>query len=187
MNWLLTDRRRWWTFSLVVLLLGIAWAWQSRAPAAAGVGQLPSPRAGFPAPDFTLAALDGSATTLTDLRGQVVIVNVWASWCGPCRAEMPALEAVYIANRHRGLVVLAVNSTVQDTVPDAQSFAASLSLTLPILLDPAGEVTRGYLVRGLPSTFFIDRQGIIRSVVFGGPLSRATLQATLDPLLEAAP
>ena len=187
MNWLLTDRRRWWVFSLAVLLLGTAWAWRSRVPAAVGGGQLPSPREGFPAPDFTLAALDGTPTTLSDLRGQVVIVNVWASWCGPCRAEMPALEALYAENRDRGLAVLAVNSTVQDTVTDAQAFADSLSLTLPIVFDTDGTVTRTYLVRGLPSTFFIDRQGVIRSVVFGGPLSRATMQATIDPLLEAAP
>lgn len=188
MPWLLNNRRRWWGFTLALLLLGGSWTWLTRVPpAVAGAGQLPSPREGFPAPDFTLATLEGATATLSDYRGQVVIVNVWASWCGPCRAEMPALQAVYTANQARGLVVLAVNSTVQDTVVDAQAFAGNLGLTFPVLLDLDGAVTHLYLVRGLPSTFFVDRQGVIRTVVFGGPMSQATVQATAEALLEAAP
>jgi cytochrome c biogenesis protein CcmG, thiol:disulfide interchange protein DsbE len=153
----------------------------------ASAGQIPSPREGFPAPDFTLNTAEGTAATLSAERGQVVIINLWASWCGPCRAEMPALQQVYAANRARGLEVLAVNSTVQDRVPDARAFAQSLGLTFPILLDADGAVGRRYLLRALPSTFFVDRKGVIRTVVFGGPMSVATIQTKIEALLREAP
>lgn len=154
------------------------------ASVAAG-GQLRSPRQGFPAPDFTLPTLAGGETTLSAYRGQVVILNFWASWCGPCRAEMPALEQVYAAQRAHGLEVLAVNSTVQDSLAAAHDFAQALGLTFPVPLDHTGTAT--YLVRGLPSTFVIDRRGVIRAVVFGGPISVATLETLVDDLLQEAP
>jgi cytochrome c biogenesis protein CcmG/thiol:disulfide interchange protein DsbE len=188
MHWLLRDSRRWWGFALTLLVLGAAWAWHSRVPASfAGAGQIPSPREGFPAPDFTLNALGGEPATLSAYRGQVVIVNLWASWCGPCRAEMPALQTVYAANQARGLEVLAVNSTYQDSASDAQAFVHELGLTFPILLDEDGAVSRRYLVRALPSTFFIDRQGVIRTVILGGPMSAATVQSKVEALLREAP
>src|SRR5712692_10153257 len=172
MHWLLRDPTRWWAFVLTLLLLGAGWTWLSRVPASvASAGQIPSPREGFTAPDFTLNTAGGGPVTLSAYRGKVVIVNLWASWCGPCRAEMPAIQQVYVANRDRGLAVLAVNSTFQDSVSDVQAFAQNLGLTFPILLDLDGAVSRRYLLRALPSTFFIDRKGMIRTVVFGGPMS----------------
>ncbi len=188
MAWLLQDSRRWWTFTLALLLLGMGWTWFSRVPASvASVGQIPSPREGFPAPDFTLDTLGGQAATLSTYRGKVVIVNLWASWCGPCRAEMPALQTVYATNRERGLEVLAVNSTFQDGEADAQAFAQNLGLTFPILLDRDGAVSQRYLLRALPSTFFIDRKGVIRSVVFGGPMTEVGVQTKIEALLQEAP
>ena len=186
--WLLRDSRRWWAFMLAILLLGAGWTWLSRVPASvATVGQIPSPREGFPAPDFTLDTLGGESATLSAYRGKVVIVNLWASWCGPCRAEMPAIQKVYAANRERGLEVLAVNSTFQDSQADAQEFAQNLGLTFPILLDRDGAVSKRYLLRALPSTFFIDRKGIIRSVVFGGPVTEAVVQTKIEALLQETP
>jgi len=168
--------------------MGAGWTWLARVPASVtSAAQIPSPREGFPAPDFTLKTVDGQAIRLSAFRGQVVIVNQWASWCGPCRAEMPAIQQVYAAHRAGGLAVLAVNSTVQDTVPDAQSFAQNLGLTFPILLDRDGAVGRRYLLRALPSTFFIDRQGVIRTVVFGGPMSVATIETKIQDLLSETP
>ena len=188
MHWLLRDSRRWWGFTLAFLLLGAGWTWFSRVPASiASAGQIPSPREGFPAPDFTLNTIGGGPATLSAYRGQVVIVNLWASWCGPCRAEMPAIQQVYAANRQRGLAVLAVNGTFQDSAPDAQAFAQNLGLTFPILLDPDGAVSRRYLLRALPSTFFIDRKGVIRTVVLGGPMSVATIQSSVEALLQESP
>lgn len=182
------SRSRWWAFSLAVLVLAGAWTWATRVPAsAAGAQQVASPRTGFPAPDFTLDTPAGESISLAGQRGQVVIVNLWASWCLPCRAEMPAIQKVYLANRERGLQVLAVNSTYQDSEPAAVAFAEELGLTFPILLDSDGAVSRRYLLRALPTTFFIDRQGIIRSVVVGGPLSEAALQSQVQALLDEAP
>jgi peroxiredoxin len=188
LTWLLHDSRRWWAFTLAILLLGAGWTWLSRVPASvATVGQIPSPREGFPAPDFTLDTLGGEFATLSAYRSKVVIVNLWASWCGPCRAEMPAIQKVYAANRQRGLEVLAVNSTFQDSQADAQEFAQNLGLTFPILLDRDGAVSKRYLLRALPSTFFIDRKGVIRSVVFGGPMTEAVVQTKIEALLQEAP
>jgi len=188
MLWRLQDSRRWWTFTLAILLLGAGWTWLSRVPASvATVGQIPSPREGFPAPDFTLDTLGGESATLSAYRGKVVIVNLWASWCGPCRAEMPAIQKVYAANRERGLEVLAVNSTFQDSQADAQEFAQNSGLTFPILLDRDGAVSKRYLLRALPSTFFIDRKGVIRSVVFGGPMTEALVQTKIEALLQETP
>jgi peroxiredoxin len=185
---LYSDSRRWWIFSLIVLALGAGWTWASRVPGSfAAAGAIPNPHRGFPAPDFTLEALDGAPVSLAGQRGQVVLVNLWASWCGPCRAEMPAIQQVYDANRTRGLQVLEVNSTVQDDEVSARGFARDLGLSLPILLDRDGEVGRRYQLRSLPTSFVIDRKGVIREVILGGPISAAVLQTKLDPLLDEAP
>lgn len=124
---------------------------------------------------------------LSDHRGRVVILNLWTSWCGPCRAEMPALQRVYAANRDRGLEVLAVNSTIQDAESDVAAFVHDLGLTFPVLLDRDGAVSRRYLLRALPTTFFIGRDGTIRSVVVSGPMSEALIQSKVDSLLQEAP
>jgi hypothetical protein len=88
----------WWPATAAVLLVGAIWIWAARAPETAAGGRIASPRAGFPAPDFTLPLASGGTANLADYRGRVVILNLWASWCLPCRAEMPAIEAVYVAD-----------------------------------------------------------------------------------------
>lgn len=167
-----------------IFLLGAAWIVATRpAEGAVTGGAIPSPRAGFAAPEIDLELLDGSRVRLSDLRGQVVVLNLWASWCPPCRAEMPALQALHEQRSADGVVVLAVNSTVQDTEQAARDFAREYGLTFPIGLDRDGQATRLYQVRALPSTFFIDRQGIIRRVVVGGPLDASVLETTVLELL----
>jgi peroxiredoxin len=172
---------------MTVLLAGAVWTLFARVPNSTDAGQIPSPREGFPAPNFTLEDLNGSSVALSDYRGQVVIVNLWASWCLPCRAEMPEIRDVYAANRDRGLVVLAVNSTIQDDEVEARAFVQEFGLTFPVLLDREDLVGRRYRLRALPTTFFIDRRGIIRTVIVGGPMSRATLQTKVEDLLHESP
>ena len=183
------DPRRWANRIAVMLVLGVIWTFISRVPPASTTGGAPppSPREGFSAPDFTLDLLGGGQVTLSELRGKVVMVNLWASWCPPCRAEMPAIEKVYRAYKDKGLEVLAVNSTFQDSEADAAAFAQNFDLTFPILLDRMGAVSKRYQLRGLPSTYFIDRPGIIRSVVIGGPMSEALIQSKVEALLKETP
>ena len=180
-----SDARRWYAMMAVVLLLGGAWTWLSAVPAPRTTGgNIPAPREGFLAPDFTLDLLSGGQAALSGLRGKVVVINFWASWCPPCRAEMPALDRVYEAYRARGLEVLAVNTTYQDTEAAATGFAGQNNLSFPIPLDRDGSVSARYLLRALPSTYFVDRKGVIRRVVVGGPMSETVILSTVEPLLN---
>jgi thiol-disulfide isomerase/thioredoxin len=167
------------------LSLGLVWIWFSRAPeGSTTAGLIPAPQAGFLAPGFRLAALDGQEIALDELRGKVVLVNVWATWCPPCRAEMPAMQQVYETYREEGFEILAINATAQDTLSSLRPFVGEYDLTFPILLDPKGEATRLYRVRSLPTSFFIGRDGIISEVVVGGPMDEALLRARVEKLLR---
>ncbi len=177
------DPKRWWALTVVVVAVGLWWTAASRVVGADDAAQVPNPHAGFPAPAFELATLDGDVAGLEDYRGKVVIVNLWASWCGPCKAEMPALQKVSEALADDGLVVLGVNSTVQDNETDARAFVAEHALTFPILLDRDGAVGDVYRLRSLPTTFIVDRSGVINEVLIGGPLSEAVLRSKVEALL----
>ena len=179
------DPRRWFAFTTLALVAGLAWTLRSAVPPGETTqGRAPSPRVGFAAPDFSLDLLGGGRVTLSELRGKVVILNLWASWCPPCRAEMPALQRIYESNRLRGLEVLAVNTTFQDSEAGAAEFAREFGLSFPVLLDRSGEVSRTYLLRALPTTFFIDRGGVIREVVLGGPMSETKIRTAVEELLQ---
>jgi peroxiredoxin len=181
---LIADARRWGAVTVVALVGGFAWTLFAAAPQGPMMEEPgPAPREGFAAPDFQLPLLGGGEVALADLRGKVVIVNLWASWCPPCRAEMPALQEVYEAYRDRGLEVLAVNTTYQDSEGAAARFVQEYRLRFPVPLDQTGDVSRSYMLRALPTTFFIDRDGVIRSVVIGGPMSKTTIQTTVEALL----
>ncbi len=186
---LLRDARRWQLVLAAIFVVGAGWTVVSRAPVTAGAPAAlrASPQEGFLAPDFTLETLDGRHVMLSTLRGKVVVLNLWASWCPPCRAEMPALDKVYQENRAAGREVLAVNATNQDTEAAARAYAGQLGLSFPVLLDPGGDVGRRYLLRALPTTFFVDRSGVIRSVVAGGPMSEALIASKTQDLLHEAP
>lgn len=143
-----------------------------------------APQTGFIAPDFSLQTADGQIYTLSELKGQAILVNVWATWCPPCKAEMPAMEKVYNEYKDQGFVVLAVNSTFQDDPLNIIPFTEEYGLTFPILLDDTGKVTLAYQVRSLPSSFFINRLGIITEVVIGGPMSEALLRTRIEKALQ---
>lgn len=144
---------------------------------------VPAPQVGFLAPDFSLESESGDAIDLSDLRGKPVLINFWASWCPPCRSEMPAIQKVYDEFADSDFVVLAVNTTYQDSEGDAVTFAMLHRLTFPILWDQTGEVSREYHINSLPTSFFIDRLGIIREVVIGGPMAEALLRTRLQRIL----
>ncbi len=124
-----------------------------------------------PAPDFRLTDLDGNVVLLSDFRGKTVVLNFWASWCPPCREEMPEFQALWDERGTGGsddLVVLAVNFLRDDSVGAATNFIEANDFTFPVLFDTTrGDVATRYGVRGLPATFFIDRNGIVRTTALG--------------------
>jgi len=133
-----------------------------------------------PAPDFTLALFGGGELSLSELRGQVVVINFWASWCPPCRDEARVLEAGWQRYRERGVTFVGIN--YMDTEPAAQAFMEEFGITYPNGPDLGGRIARAYSIRGVPETFFVTTQGEIGGVVIGS-LSGARLTAILERLL----
>jgi peroxiredoxin len=111
--------------------------------------------------DFTLETLDGTRVSLKDYRGQVVLINFWATWCPPCRAEIPALETAYRARQDDGFVVLGIS--VEESRDTVWPFVGEFAMTYPVLLDEAGRVFQIYRVLGLPMSVVLDREGVIQA------------------------
>lgn len=122
------------------------------------------------APDFLLGRLDGSELRLSDLRGEPVVLNFWATWCAPCRKEIPQFVDASERFREQGLVVVGVN--LQEGKSIVRPYADDFGMDFPILIDVDGEVGDAYRLLGLPVTYFIDREGIVRSV-FTGPFEES--------------
>lgn len=133
------------------------------------------------APDFTLTGLNGKEVSLSDFRGQPVLLNFWATWCGPCRIEMPLLQAMYEKWTGEGLVFLAVN--IQEDPARVREFIEGAGYTFPILLSPGNEVPLAYNVRGIPATFFIDAEGVIRDIKIGAFLSEGEFESKLAKIM----
>jgi peroxiredoxin len=170
---------------IAILTLGLAWIIISADKTGLSIsGSTSAPQKGFLAPDFNLSTTSGETIKLSDLRGQPVLVNLWATWCPPCRAEMPAIEKIYNEYKDEGLIVLAIDMTYQDTASDIPAFVNEYSLTFPILLDESGNVGTNYQLRSLPSSFFIGRDGIINEVVIGGPMAEALLRTRVEETLR---
>lgn len=123
------------------------------------------PRVGAPAPDFTLENRSGGTVSLSDLRGEVVLLNFWATWCPPCRQEMPLLDQIYSRYEALGFTLLGVN--VEQDSRLADRFLADVPVTFPILLDPNEQVSKLYRVPAMPTTVIIDRQGTVRYIHYG--------------------
>lgn len=152
---------------------------------AAQLGQ--SVRVGQPAPDFTLQDLHRQTQRLSDYRGSVVLVNFWATWCPPCRIEMPTLQAVYEKLGDQGLIVLGLNWTQVDAPRQVEPYVEGLGVTFPVLLDPDGRVADSiYPLQGLPTSIIIDRTGVVQQISIG-PLPADKLEAQLQALLGPAP
>ena len=169
----------------IILILGFAWILISADRSGTSTaGQIPAPQQGFLAPDFELKTPEGEIVELSDLRGQPVLVNLWATWCPPCRAEMRSIEKVYQAYKDQGFTVLAVNMTYQDDPSAVMPFVNEQGLTFPILLDETSQMAKAYQLRSLPSSYFIRRDGVINEVVIGGPMAEALLRTRIEDILK---
>ncbi|MBD3921376.1 redoxin domain-containing protein [Paenibacillus sp. PR3] len=125
-------------------------------------------RKGEQAPDFELKDLGGNAVRLSDYRGRTVFINFWATWCPPCKAEMPHMERVYKDYAARDVVILSVNlTTTEAKASDVDDFVSEYGLTFPVVLDEAGIIKRQYKVTAYPTTYVIDKNGIIRNKYAG--------------------
>ena len=123
------------------------------------------PRAGAAAYPFTLSDLAGNEVSLSDLRGQKVLVNFWAPWCGPCRIEIPALVKAYAEYHDQGLEIVAIN--MLEDPQRVAAFVEQFGMSFPVLLDRDGKVAQSYFVRGIPTSVFVDEEGIIQAVHVG--------------------
>ena len=177
-----TQRR---IFCSLVLAVGLLWIFISadhRGTSTAG--KIPAPQQGFLAPDFELKTPAGETIKLSDFHGRAVLVNLWATWCPPCRAEMRTIETVYNEYKDQGFTVIAVNMTYQDDTSKVMPFVSGQGLTFPIVLDESGQMADTYQLKSLPSSFFIDREGIIQEVVIGGPMAEALLRTRIEEILR---
>lgn len=141
-------------------------------------------REGEPAPDFALNTLNGDTVRLSDLRGQAVVINFWATWCGPCKVEIPLFEHVYQRNKDKGLVVLGVN--VQEQAPGVAQFVSEFGMSFPVVLDESGQVSTLYRVRGLPTSIFISPDGKLEVAHRGSIVQRETLLEMVRRVLPGA-
>lgn len=142
----------------------------------------PTAQVGYPAPDFTLTDFDGNTVKLSELKGKPVVLNFWASWCGPCKQEMPDLQAIYDQYKDQA-VFYGVNLTMQDSEDKARQFVKEMGLTFPMLLDKTGEPSQEYRIFTVPTTYAIDRDGVIMEIRRGA-ISKAAMDGMLSRIVK---
>ena len=143
---------------LLLVLVGCNRSSQEAPPQAKAIGK--------PAPDFLLQDSKGKTWHLSELKGKVVFVNFWATWCAPCRAEIPSMQELQQSLPAQDFQMLAILSNDQPAM--AEQLAAGIGFTAPILLDPENRAARAYEITGVPETYIVDKQGILREMVVGG-------------------
>jgi len=154
---------------ILIVLGSIATSCQSEAP-----------EVGKRAPDFQLNTLDGQSVSLSDLKGKPVLVNFWQIRCPPCAYEMPYLQQIYDEWQRNGLVLLAIN--IVESSSQAEEFMQSQGLSFPVLLDSEAAVAQRYNIRYIPTSFFIDKDGIIKYIKVGPFRSKAEIESILSKL-----
>lgn len=134
------------------------------------------------APSFTLSTLDGKTVSLEDYKGKKILLNFWATWCPPCKAEMPDMQEMYEENKEKDFVVLGVNVTVTEkNADDVSTFVEDYQLSFPILMDVKGKVAHQFEILSYPTSYFIDSDGVIRGKVIGA-LSKETMYKEMSLL-----
>lgn len=170
----------------VIAVAVLAWALTTPAsgsqPKPGAAPGAPAPLVGHYAPDATMPDLANHNVTLSSLRGKVVLINFWYVACEPCQYEMPALEKTYQAQASQGFTVVGVD--VNDDAPTISSFIQRLGVTYPILLDVGEHATLEYKLTATPTSFLVDRQGVIR-YRFVGPVDRSALSRDVATLLAS--
>jgi len=171
-----------WKIIAVLLLISMAFS-GVLLPGCAGSGTASDygPEIGKLAPDFKLNGLDGPEVSLAGFRGGPVLLNFWATWCGPCQMEMPMLQEVYQKWAGKGLVLLAVN--LQEDPASVREFVEDAGYTFPVLLAPGNEVPLAYNIRGIPTTFFIDADGVIRDIKIGAFFGVGEIESKLAKIM----
>jgi peroxiredoxin len=152
---------------------------RGKAPST-GVESAPLPH--HPAPDIALPLLTGATFHLDHERGRIVLLNFWASWCVPCRHEMPELAGWYRRFHRRGLDIVGIDQ--QEPASDVRSFTSPLHIPYPLALDSSGAVSATYHASALPQTFAVDRHGIIRAVKYGA-VDPSFLKSAIGPLFRS--
>jgi thiol-disulfide isomerase/thioredoxin len=167
-------------FGALVLLVQPGLPERAAFTGSISAGVVTAPEIGASAPLFRASLLDGSALDFASLRGKIIVLNFWATWCEPCEVEMPILQALQEQFSSDQLHIVAINTGEERTAIEA--WALRLQLTLMIALDTDLEITSTYHIRGQPQTFVIDRQGVIRAIFFGAT-DDLRLRAAIEPLL----
>ncbi len=171
--------------AILLLAFGVVWL-QSSKYEPLTVGKV--------APDFALPDLQDRTIRLSDFRGKVVFLNFWATWCQPCKEEMPSMEVLYKTFERDGLVVLAVSIDRVTTKQNIPPFVNSMNLTFPVLVDSWGQTDKRYKLMGVPETYIIDQEGVLREKVIGprdwtrlDNLQEVARLLKVDPKTKAAP
>lgn len=181
-----TGRRRWVTWSLATAALGALFVWAIIT--GSRLGQDPalieSPLIGKPAPEFSLPALGGGEVTTADYDGDILVVNFWASWCVPCRAEAPHLQSFYERWSSQGVGMVGI--VYQDSEAAAMEFRDEFGLTFPQVMDPDGTAAIDFGVFGIPETFVINEDGVVMAKLIGA-VGPQTLDAVLAQIRAGNP
>ena len=162
----------------VLLIVGCSPPTPSPAPSPT---PSPAPQAGKPAPDFQLPNLEGQAISLSDFRGKPVFLNFWATWCGPCRYEMPFIQEIFEEWSDQGLVILAID--IGENPETVKDFMQSHNFSFQVLLDTNKDVALEYNIRGIPTTFLIDKDGVIQAMKVGAFSSEAEIEKSLSKIM----
>jgi thiol-disulfide isomerase/thioredoxin len=171
-------------FGLLLIAAAVYFLLQNNAAPSADLSAIPVKMA-YPAPELSLTDLAGNPASLADYRGKIVLVNLWATWCPPCKEEMPALETFYRKHAEEGFAIVAVNDG--DPTSDVVQFVKDYGLSFPVWLDPTYIATeKKFKTKNLPSSFVIDRDGQVVLSWVGG-INLSTLEKYVTPIIEDQP